>query len=323
MRRLIPFAALAPLAVLLFCILIPARADSVLEEGNGKQWYKGVTHFHTLWSDGDCAPETAVTWYQSHGYDFICISDHNILQTGENWIPIDDAKDKRLPREKVDALRKEFGDDWVVVEGRDGKPMMRLKTLSELCDRFQQPGKFLIVPGEEVTAQKAVHINAVNTRAVIPPQGGDTVTETLQHNLDAIEAHGHEHNVPILAHINHPNFSSTITAEEIVEVGGERVFEIYNGHGSVRNWGDPSKHIASTDRIWDIVLSLRLGRDGDTTKAPVRRGHGRRPQLVLRGAGPVHPRARLDHGVGRRPVGGLVDRGGETRILVLDIGRHT
>ncbi|MCC6486951.1 MAG: hypothetical protein IT364_05570 [Candidatus Hydrogenedentes bacterium] len=254
------------LGATLLCAAMTARADVALEEGNGKRWFKGVTHFHTLWSDGDCAPEVAVQWYQSHGYDFICISDHNILQTGEKWFPIDNPEDKRLPMDKVEALRKEFGQNWVIVEQRDGKPMMRLKTLSELQERFQQPDRFLVIPGEEVTAEKAVHINAVNTREVIVPIKAETPAETLQKNLDAIEAHGHEHNVPLLVHINHPNWSSTMTAEEIVSVGGERFFEVYNGHGGVRNWGDPAKHITSTDRLWDIILSLRLGNAADTSK---------------------------------------------------------
>jgi len=266
MRRFDRFPMMFILAAAMLCALAPAFAGIVMEEGNGKQWFKGVTHFHTLWSDGDAAPEVAVKWYETHGYDFICVSDHNILQVGEKWFPIDGEKEKRLPMEKVEALREEFGEDWVVVEERNGKPMMRLKTLSELQERFQQPDKFLLIPGEEVTAQKAVHINAVNTRGVIVPEAGETVTETIQKNLDAIDAHGHEHNVRLLVHINHPNFSSAITAEEIVEVGGERFFEVYNGHGSVRNWGDPEKHIVSTDRLWDIILSLRLGNDGDTPK---------------------------------------------------------
>lgn len=240
--------------------------DIVMKEGDGKKWFKGVTHFHTLWSDGDAAPEVAVNFYLNHGYDFICVSDHNILQVGEKWFPIGDEKEKRLPMDKVQALRDEFGEGWVVVEERDGKPMMRLKTLSELQERFEEPGEFLVIPGEEVTAKQSVHINAVNTRGVITPVQDDTVTGTLQKNLDLIDAHAHEHGVPILAHINHPNWSSTITAEEIVAVGGERFFEVYNGHGGVRNWGEPEMNIVSTDRLWDIILSLRLGMEGDTPR---------------------------------------------------------
>ena len=47
------------------------------------QWFKGNTHTHTLWSDGDAAPEVAAAWYRDHGYDFLVLSDHNILSEGE------------------------------------------------------------------------------------------------------------------------------------------------------------------------------------------------------------------------------------------------
>jgi len=236
-----------------------------LKEGAGKHWYKGVTHFHTLWSDGDAAPETAVKWYTDAGYDFVSISDHNILQTGEKWAPISTNKQSRLTPAKVQALRDEFGQDWIVIrQGAEG-PEMRLKTLEELQARFARPG-FLVIPGEEVTAKMSVHVNAVNIRERIAPAQGGSVVETLRKNLEAIEAHGHAHGVDVLAHINHPNFSGTITAEEIVQVGGERFFEVYNGHGGVRNWGDANRHIVSTDQLWDITLTLRLARQRNTAR---------------------------------------------------------
>jgi hypothetical protein len=37
-----------------------------------------------------------------------------------------------------------------------------------------------------------------------------------------------------------------------------RFFEVFNGHSSVRNYGDDVH--ASVERIWDIVLALRLGK---------------------------------------------------------------
>jgi len=32
------------------------------------RWYRGNTHTHTLWSDGDAAPEVVADWYVSRGY---------------------------------------------------------------------------------------------------------------------------------------------------------------------------------------------------------------------------------------------------------------
>ncbi len=42
------------------------------------RWWKGNTHTHTLESDGDSPPSTVATWYRSHGYNFLVISDHNV-----------------------------------------------------------------------------------------------------------------------------------------------------------------------------------------------------------------------------------------------------
>ena len=57
-------------------------------------------------------------------------------------------------------------------------------------------------------------------------------------------------------HLNHPNFGWAVTAEDLMRVQGERFFEVYNGHPSVRNDGD-ALH-ASADRMWDIILTWRL-----------------------------------------------------------------
>ena len=240
-------------------------ADIDLAPNGGQQWYRGVTHFHTLWSDGDCAPEVAVKWYLDHDYDFISISDHNMLATGERWVPVVDKPKAHLTPERVAMLQKTFGNDWVALRTQDGHQETRLKTLTELIGAFSAPGSFLIIPGEEVGADKAVHVNAINIDDAIAPVSADTAQEVLHRTYDAIEAHIAQHGLNTLVHINHPNFSSHITAEEIISLGGERFFEVYNGHGSVRNWGDPEQHIVATDRLWDIILSTRF-KEGDTDR---------------------------------------------------------
>ncbi|MEC7393427.1 MAG: hypothetical protein VX839_00950, partial [Verrucomicrobiota bacterium] len=45
---------------------------------SSERWFKGNTHTHTLWSDGNDFPETAADWYKSKGYDFLVLSDHNV-----------------------------------------------------------------------------------------------------------------------------------------------------------------------------------------------------------------------------------------------------
>lgn len=43
------------------------------------RWYKGNTHAHTTESDGDSSPEAVTRWYRDQGYQFLVLSDHNVL----------------------------------------------------------------------------------------------------------------------------------------------------------------------------------------------------------------------------------------------------
>jgi hypothetical protein len=79
----------------------------------------------------------------------------------------------------------------------------------------------------------------------------------MRKNVNAILEQKKTTGQPMFAHVNHPNFGWGITAEEMAQVEGERFFEIYNGHPAVRNEGDANH--ASTERMWDIILSKRLG----------------------------------------------------------------
>jgi hypothetical protein len=220
----------------------------------GPKWFRGNTHTHTWWSDGDSPPETVVKWYREHGYDFLVLSDHNILSEGEKWV---DAGDKRA--EAAKRYEEAFGPDGIVKRERAGKTEYRLATLAELRRRFEKPGVFLMIPGEEISDkwEKApVHLGGVNLKELVPPQGGGSVLEVMQRNVDAVLAQEQKTGWPMLVHINHPNFGWGITAEELAQVRGEQFFEVYNGHPGVRNYGDETH--ASVERMWDIVLTQRL-----------------------------------------------------------------
>ena len=68
----------------------------------GTRWFKGNTHTHTLWSDGDAAPEWVVAWYKEHDYDFLSLTDHNIVLHSKKVYAI--APDSKLTPERVDLL---------------------------------------------------------------------------------------------------------------------------------------------------------------------------------------------------------------------------
>lgn len=110
--------------------------------------------------------------------------------------------------------------------------------------------QFLVIKGEEVTdrfGDKPIHVNGIDPEHLVEPQGGNSVVETIQRNVDAIRA---ARGVP---HINHPNFRWAITADELKQVRNNKLFEIYNGHPQVNNLGGGG--IPGLEEVWDAILS--------------------------------------------------------------------
>jgi len=236
--------------------------SAVLSAAEEARWYKGNLHTHTYWSDGDDFPEMVADWYKSHGYDFLALSDHNIIADHEKWLKVNKSKTGAVA---LDKYLKRFGKEWVIVRGEGEQKEVRLRTLAEMKPKLEEPGKFLLIPSEEIT-DKNVHVNATNIRELIlPDKSLDTTTspqiiKALQHAFDAVHAQRVRTGVPMFAHLNHPNFKWAITAEELMRIDHEQFFEVYNGHPTVNNDGDELH--AGTERVWDIVLAERLGHLG-------------------------------------------------------------
>jgi hypothetical protein len=231
----------------------------------GADWYKGVTHVHSLWSDGDTAPEWIAKWYKDRGYHFVAFSEHNLLQEGEKWISFGGRSP--LQPEHLEDLRKLFGPAWGEIRAAaDGRPdAMRLRTFDELTRQFVEPGKFLLVPGEEMTAGSVnVHTNAINVREPIRGIEGKGKSDVLQQQLAAVERQSAKYNVPMIAHLNHVNWSDGVTAEETLAAPALRFFEIFNGHPGTHPWGRAKEGMPPLDEHWDIIQSMRLNRDPDT-----------------------------------------------------------
>ncbi|MBC8406698.1 MAG: histidinol-phosphatase [Planctomycetes bacterium] len=237
-----------------------AKPESQLDSTT--PFWKGNTHTHSLWSDGDAAPEWIADWYKEQNYNFLVLSDHNILSTGNKWFPVKDKT--RLTPQRLAALQTQFGADLVQtrVEG-DGTESMKLKTLPELRARFEEIGQFIFLQGEEITDgfDKAnIHINAFPLSELIRPQKGASIQETLQRNFDAVHQLAQDTGKGIIAHLNHPNFTWSLTWQDFAAIQHEQFFEVYNGHNSVRNYGDAERE--STERMWDLVNTARLREHG-------------------------------------------------------------
>ena len=224
------------------------------------RWWKGNLHTHSLWSDGDDYPEMIVGWYRDNGYNFLSLSDHNIMLSATKWV---DAATNRGGEAALEKYLKQYGTNWVEQRDHEGRRQVRLKTLEDFRGKFDSPGKFLLIAGEEISdnyEKLPIHINATHLRELIKPPGGTNVAHVIQNNVDAVLEQRKKTGQPMIPHINHPNFMWALTAEDIMPVRGERFIEVYNGHPFVNDAGDTNR--ASTERIWDILLTRRLSELG-------------------------------------------------------------
>lgn len=212
-------------------------------------WYKGNLHTHSYWSDGDEFPEMIMSWYKSRGYNFVALSDHNILAEGEKWVKVTHSK---IYEDGFQAYLGKYG-KAVTYKTDSERFHVKLKTYAEYKPLFED-SKFLIIRSEEITDKfqgKPIHMNATNVKKLIPPQGGTSVADVIQRNIDAVLQQRKETGIPMFPHVNHPNFYYSISTQDIINLHGERFFEVYNGHFMVNNYGD-SLHPA-TEQMWDMI----------------------------------------------------------------------
>lgn len=247
---------LLPLLFLLFIAACSVPEQSS-QTATDLQWYKGNLHTHSYWSDGDDFPEMIMDWYKSRDYDFMVLSDHNILAQGEKWklIPKD-----QIYQEGFEKYLNKYGEEWVNYrEDSTGRLEVKLKTLEEYRPLFEEEGKFLIIESEEVTDQfdsKPIHMNLTNVQELVEPQGGTSVANVMQRNLDKVAEQREATGVPMFLHLNHPNFGWAVTPEDIIQLSGERFFEVYNGHPMVHNYGDSLR--PGMEALWDQVQTAYL-----------------------------------------------------------------
>jgi hypothetical protein len=236
-------------------------SEPVPAVGDGSpRWWKGNLHTHSLWSDGDDFPEMIADWYKRKGYHFLALTEHNVLAEGDRWVAAD-GKDPRPEAVRKYAAR--FGEKWVERREKDGKKEVRLKPQAEYRRLLEEPGKFQLIPAVEIThkyAKAPVHINAINLRDVVKPIDGGSVGETITVNLRQVAERREKTGWRTIAFVNHPNFGWGVRAEDMILAADLRYFEVFNGHPGVRNYGD-AIHV-SCEKMWDIVLALRVGKHG-------------------------------------------------------------
>lgn len=125
-----------------------------------------------------------------------------------------------------------------------------------------EAGRFLVIPGQEVTQilpdsshpdrRRQAHVNGINVSRVVMPQGGATVAESYARNLAAIRAAGG------LPQVNHPNWRWSVRLSDMIGLPDSTLFELRNGHPGINSFGgtDDAGNVAlSTEALWDSLLT--------------------------------------------------------------------
>jgi len=200
-------------------------------------------------------PEELIHWYSSHGYQFLGLSEHNLVADHEGWIVTSEAK-------------RRMGDGHACLESDTCKPtsrnaegveQWRLKSLAELRHEFEHSGQFLLLENEEITndlGPKRIHLTAVNISTSIPPAEGQEPASILDQCLHGIEADSLRRGEPAVGIVNHPNFAWAVGADSLARVSAARFLEIFNGHPYAASRGDTGKR--SAVRVWDMANAERI-----------------------------------------------------------------
>lgn len=215
-------------------------------------WYKGNMHTHSLWSDGNNYPEVVADYYKSKGYNFLVVTEHNIMQDIEKWTAISVGPSRK--REIFESYVSKYAHtNPHYLRFPNDSARVRLKKLEEYRTYFEEKGKFLLINGEEITSSLnnlPIHVNGVNMTKLIPKQTGANNTEILQKVTDEMLAQERVSGKNMLFFFNHPNFGPNLTAEDMMNVKGARMFEVAN-IGSNGNYGGGGRD--STEVMWDKI----------------------------------------------------------------------
>ena len=239
-------------------------ADNPLQ--TPKVWKKGQLHVHTLWSDGRDFPETMLAAYQKNAFDFVVITDHDVVgsdkdvylqifSTSGGWPPL-------ASRDAFKRLQASAPAELIKTKRIAYRTFVRLSPYDELQKNWEIPGRFLILPGEEITVfnvgkdRRQVHVNYVNMTQTILPQKGKDAAETLKISSDNIlKSAAKTPPKPVFFMANHPQWKLwDLQVEDFLQNPQYRHFELINGYYGFA----PPKKVHSLEQFWDIINAFRL-----------------------------------------------------------------
>jgi hypothetical protein len=171
--------------------------------------------------------------------------------------------DGNMPPADVVRWYRDHGYDFVVITDHEF-----ITDVAPLNAEFGGAGRFLVMPGEEITQQIAdsthrdkrrqAHVVAIGLTKLIMPFGerrivrGMTIAETYARHLAAVKSAG------AIPQVNHPNFRWSVRPDDMSGLPDSTLFEVWNGHPSINNLGGGNGNgetFLSTEALWDTLLT--------------------------------------------------------------------
>ena len=248
--------------------LLAGRGMAAPKDGPNGKWWRGNLHMQTYWSDGRAFPDQAVDFYKNTlGYDFAALTDHNIFaDQADCWKPVRGKENKWPPFDLY--TQSACGKDAQTRTAANGQTEVRLKTYDEVKKIFEEPGRFLLMPGVEisqVTDGINVHVNYVNIPDTIPSvKGGPPSksmkgvhpTELIAQNVKEVAALAASHKRPSMLMVNHPQWVYLdIKPENLIDNPEVRFFEVCNGGSAFEPLAEAP--VKTNDFFWDTVNAFR------------------------------------------------------------------
>lgn len=252
--------------ILVMAVVCAMGAAFAGEDASPRCWRKGQLHIHTLWSDGNALPETAFAMYRARGFSFVCLTDHDLFATLKDyWIQVEKTSGpwpSRLSEAEL-AHAEKLAPGTIETRKIYQRRFARLKTFDELKKQFDEPGKFLVVPGVEIA--RTCHMNVFNIAHDFDPDlqdvtGWNIDRTNVVHSAKRIREEFERRAKPddgSFLMMNHPFWARWDVDPRVMLERPEL------GLWEVCNSGAKEAPVELTiEQAWDFVLAHRLANGG-------------------------------------------------------------
>jgi hypothetical protein len=223
-----PPPADASVAIAIDAVVEPVAAvDAAAAPASAEVWLRGSTHVHSAASGDSKAPiPDVIAWYETHGYDFIALTDHNQITELDPHADTTGSPAIRVPATGL-----------IVFAG------VELTHNPWNCSPVLHP-----------TKKCRIHVNLIGTTER-PGGRFDWVDRSTRERIakyqSAITA---SHTLGGITQMNHPGWFWGITPELLVDLAqrGMVLYEVMNAQ--LPKWNRGDKDHPSTEAVWDAAL---------------------------------------------------------------------